>query len=211
MGLIFRPISARGPEEILKSRGRSRSLPSVAAPGALGSRGPRPCRRPPGLGGAGRSRGPAGAGGEGRPERVGDTRGAGGEARRLHPALGRNRPGVVWAPGASGEETRAATDQHQHPAASQLLCALAALRATALPAAPAPRPSSSPRQTSARRAALAAAGTALLVARSVPATHLRARPGSRFGAFPLNPSAFSEPARPRLCLGAERLSECPPT
>lgn len=69
-----------------------------------------------GLGGAGRSRrlGRAAPG-------VGDTRGAG-EARRPHPALGRNRPGVAWAPGASGEETRAAstnTNTQPRPSSSE--------------------------------------------------------------------------------------------
>lgn len=68
----------------------------------------------------------------------------GGEARRPHPAPGRNPPGVASAPSASGEETRAPADQHHHPAAALLLCALAALRAAALRPAPAPGPSPSP-------------------------------------------------------------------
>lgn len=85
-----------------------------------------------------------GAGGEGRPVRVGDTR-WGGEARRPHPALGRNRPGVASAAsGASGEETRAPADQHHHPATALLLCVLAALRAAALAPASTPGPSLSP-------------------------------------------------------------------
>ena len=76
--------------------------------------------------------------------RVGDTR-WGGEARRPHPSLGRNRPGVASAAsGASGEETRAPADQHHHPATALLLCALAALRAAALAPASTPGPSQSP-------------------------------------------------------------------
>lgn len=70
-----------------------------------------------GFGGAGRSR---------RSRRaapgVGDRRGGAGEARRPHLALGRSWPGVAWAPGASGEETRAAwtnTNTQARPSSSE--------------------------------------------------------------------------------------------
>lgn len=84
------------PEQVSRGPGAQRRS-GLQAPAPLGCSG---------FGGAGRSRrlGRAAPG-------VGDMRGAGGggEARRPHPALGRNRPGVAWAPGASGEETRAAS------------------------------------------------------------------------------------------------------
>ena len=48
--------------------------------------------------------------------------GGGGEARQPHLALGRSRPGVAWAPGASGEETRTAstnTNTQARPSSSE--------------------------------------------------------------------------------------------
>lgn len=154
-----------------------------------------------GLGGAGRSRRLEGAGGEGRPERVGDTRR--GRRRRSSRTPPWEETGQVWL-GAGcqrGGDLRP-TNQHQHPAATQLLCALAALRATALPPAPLParrrrrRPTSapcgrdgpggqeSPRDTSAFPTAVPGFGLSFKALRLLPA------------------------GCPRLCLGAERLSEC---
>lgn len=217
---IERPLHSSylrpGTREILKSRAKhspperpqrraqrppqGQVLPAVAAPRALGSRGPCPARRYSGLGGAGRSRGrrAAGAGGEGRSERVGDTRGGAGKARRPHPALGRNRPGVASAPGASGEETCAAADQHQHPAPTQLLCAFAALRATALPPAPAPGPSPSPRSQRPREG---------------PGSEQRPRepPALPPGSPAVRPSAFSAPTCLAYASALSRSPDCPPT
>lgn len=131
------------------------------------------CSSCSGLGGAGRSRrlGRAAPG-------VGDTRGAG-EARRPHPALGRSRPGVAWAPGASGEEeTRAAstnTNTQPRPSSSE-------------PAPPCePQLRSGSRAQASRRPRL----------RQPPA------PPALLSREPL---ACSE-AEPRVCRGAEPLSE----
>lgn len=159
-----------------------------------------------GRGGAGRSGGPAGAGGAwGRPERVGDTAWGGGGAAAA-PRPGKKSPGVASAPGASGEETRAPSDQHHLPAATRLLCALAALRATAPPRAPAPagrHPRGPPPRPPARPPRLGRPWWRHL-APTRPAPFPGLGPSSE-------PSTVSAPARPRLCRGVERLSECPPT
>ena len=108
------------------SRSAERAAPASASP-PLGGRA-----RRSGLGDPAPARFPraseAQGGAAGRRAQVGRgvpsasvTPAGGGEARRAHPALGRNRPGVASVPGASGEETRAPTDQHQHPTATQLL------------------------------------------------------------------------------------------
>lgn len=217
----FRP----GDHRILKSRGhafpplqpvlrgwrpvQSYVLPSVPALGAFRSQGPLPSLCYSGLGGAGRSRGPAGSGGEGRRERVCDTRG--GRRRRGCRTPPWEESGQVWL-GAGcqlGGDLRP-TDQHQHPAATQVLCVLAALRATTLPPTPAPRPSPSPDLRPPRRAAPAAAWTAP-VERSVLATLLHFP--LQFPGFGLSFGALRlfRAGRPRLCLRTERLFECPPT
>lgn len=143
----------------------------------------------------------AGAGGEGRPERVRDTRG--GRGRRGGRTPPWEETGQVG-PGAGcqrGGDSRL-TDRHQypHPAATQVLCARAALGATALAPAPA----------SARRAALAAAATAP-VQRSVLATFLRSRPPVPGFGLSVEARRFLRAVRPRLGPGAARLAECPPT
>lgn len=185
---------------------QSNVLPSVPALGASGPQGPLPSERYSGLRGGGRSRGPAGSGGEGRRERVCDTRG--GRGRRGGRAPPWEEAGQVWL-GAGcqlGGDLRP-TDQHQHPAATRVLCALAALRAATLPRAPAPRPSPSP--IPARRAAPAAAWTAP-VERNVLATPARPAPVPGFG-LPFDALRLCRAARPRLCLRTEWLFECPPT
>lgn len=126
-------------------------LPLVPALGAFVSQGPLPSVCYSGLGGAGRSRGPAGSGGEGQRERVCDTRG--GRGRRGGRTPPWEETGQVWL-GAGcqlGGDLRP-TDQHQHPAATQVLCALAAFRATTPAPSPAPRPSPSPDLRPPRRA-----------------------------------------------------------
>lgn len=205
---FFRLISAPGTEEILKSRGRAgpaaaatalskrppapHALPSVAAPGALGSRGPRPCRRSPGLGGAGRSLGPAGAGGEGRPERVGDTRGGAGrrsgrtppweETRQVWP--GRRVPaGRRLAPPPTNTNTqpRARSSAPSPPSEPQLL------RRSCSPPVVVPAPDLRPPHR-------ARSGQDGPGGQERPRDLLRARPGSQFGGLSFEPPTPHSPS-----------------
>lgn len=81
-----------------------------------------PVARSPPLASAQASVAQGGAAGWGGRPQASVTRWGAGEARRPHLALGRSRPGVAWAPGASGEETRAAstnTNTQARPSSSE--------------------------------------------------------------------------------------------
>lgn len=204
-----RIVQSRGHRPATAARALCAAAPATARPffgrrarGVRVSGDPAPPRYS-GLGGAGRSHRLEGAGGAGRPERVGDTR-WGRRSAAAAPRPGKKPARCGSAPGASGEETRAPptnTNTQLRPSSSAPLLPsepqlflplrLPARRRRRRPtSAPCGRDGpggrASPRDTSALPTAVPGFGLSFKALRLLAA------------------------GCPRLCLGAERLSECPP-